>query len=162
LAIPGVDPTRTVTNSIWEIYRTLGVEATRRFLIEEVTRILSFGGTYVNPRHIQLLVDSMTDTGDITNVNRNGISRAEGPIKKIMFEQPIDNTVEAAAFVEEDLLRSVASSIMYGKVAKSGTGMVQIQANDRVAVRPLRVPRKMENTLEEKRVVPRRRKAKRK
>jgi len=141
LATLGVDSVKTSTNHVWEIYRTLGIEAVRKFLIEEITRVLSFGGTYINPRHIQLLVDSMTDGGDITSVNRTGISRKEGPVKKIMFEQPVDNTVEAAAFTEMDDLLSVASSIMYGKLARSGTGMVNVQPKGRVSVRPPKLPR---------------------
>ncbi len=106
-----------------------------------MTRVISFDGTYVNPRHIQLLVDSMTDTGDITNVNRNGISRDEGQLKKIMFEQPVDNATEAAAFTEVDRLTSIPASIMYGRVAPSGTGMVDIQPVDQIPSRLPKIPK---------------------
>jgi len=136
LACPEVDSKRTITNHIREIYQTLGIEAARRFMIEDISRVLSFGGTYINPRHAQLFIDSMTNTGELMNASRYGISREEGPIKKIMFEQSLDNATEASAFTEEDNLLSVSSSVMYGKIAKAGTGMVSIK-------RPDQIPRKI-------------------
>ena len=92
-------------------------------IIGELTRIISFNGTYINPRHIQLLVDNMTYTGEITSVRRDGISRDVGPIAKVMFEQPVTNAITAAVGVEQDSVRSVASSIMMGSLS-SGTGTV--------------------------------------
>lgn len=141
LTIPGIDEVRTATDDIWSIYRIFGIEATRKFLIEEMTRVISFDGTYVNPRHIQLLVDSMTDSGEITNVNRNGISRDEGQLKKIMFEQPVDNAVEAAAFSEIDRLTSIPATVMYGMTAQSGTGVVDIQSTDQIPVKLPKLPK---------------------
>ncbi|HMP28055.1 MAG TPA: hypothetical protein PKD85_00560, partial [Saprospiraceae bacterium] len=58
LSQPNIDTTRTISDEMWEIYKIFGIEAARKFLIEEITRILSFDGTYINPRHICLLVDA--------------------------------------------------------------------------------------------------------
>jgi len=127
LATRGVDTTRTISDDMWQIYEVLGIEATRRFLVKEITRIISFDGTYVNPRHIILLVDSMTHSGTITSVSRYGINRSVGPISKGMFEKPIDNFAEAAAFAEHDDMKSVASSVMFGTLAQVGTGVVDIK-----------------------------------
>ena len=146
LSIPGIDVKRTTTDDIWSIYRTFGIEAARKFLIQEMTRVLSFDGTYVNPRHIQLLVDSMTDSGDITNVNRNGISRDEGQLKKIMFEQPVDNAVLASAMTEVDELTSIPAAIMYGRIVPAGTGVVEIQSTDQIPVKLPKIPKKIHKT----------------
>lgn len=127
LGLPGVDVTRTISDSMWEIYHVLGIEATRKFLIKEITKILSFDGTYINPRHICLLVDGMVRQGTISSVNRDGIPRDVGPIAKGMFEKAVDNFAEAAAFAEHDTMRGVAASVMFGTLAEVGTGMVEIK-----------------------------------
>ena len=140
LTAKGVDSKRTICDDMHSIYAVLGIEAAQRFLIEEMTRIISFDGTYINPRHIQLLVDSMTHTGVITSVRRDGIPRDVGPIAKIMFEQAVDNAVEAAVFTEPDHMAGVSSAIMYGLTAKSGTGLVDVKSSDKIPARPIRVP----------------------
>lgn len=118
-----VDASKTFVDDMHTIAQTLGIEAARKMIIGELTRIISFNGTYINPRHIQLLVDNMTYTGEITSVRRDGISRDVGPIAKVMFEQPVTNAITAAVGVEQDSVKSVASSIMMGSLS-SGTGTV--------------------------------------
>lgn len=121
---------KTLCDDVHSVCAILGIEAARKFLIEEMTRIISFDGAYINPRHVQLLVDGMTRTGEITPVRRDGISRDQGPITKIMFEQAVDNGVRAAAYTEPDSLQGVSSAIMYGLLAKSGVGSANIKANN--------------------------------
>jgi hypothetical protein len=139
LTTEGVNPYSTVIDDMHTIQSTLGIEATRKFLIEELTRIISFDGVYINPRHIQLLVDSMTYTGEITSVRRDGISRDVGPNAKIMFEQAVDNAVEASAFSEFDDMSGVSSSIMYGLTSKAGTGMVEVKPIDQLPMNPIKI-----------------------
>nr|QBK85574.1 MAG: DNA-directed RNA polymerase subunit alpha [Marseillevirus LCMAC101] len=141
LNIPGVDITRTMSDDVWAVNEVLGIMAARKFLIEELTRVISFDGTYVNPRHIQLLVDRMTYTGDITSVRRDGISRESvGPIAKIMFEQQIGNGSMAALSTEVDLLKSVSSSVMYGTSCAIGTAAVDVKDPDKIPIKPPSVP----------------------
>lgn len=125
-----IDYTRTIVDDMRTIQAVLGMEATIRFLNEEITRVISYDGTYVNPRHIQLLVDSMTYTGEITSVRRDGIPRDVGPIAKIMFEQSIANAVTSASYTETDKHESIASSIFTGNYKNFGTGMVELESND--------------------------------
>jgi len=139
LTHPSVDFTRTMCDDIHTIVSVLGIEAGRKFLIEEVTRVISFDGTYVNPRFFQLLADSMTNTGALTCVRRYGISRDEGPITKILFEQPIDNAIDAAFNTEPDHIQSVSSAVMFGKVSKAGTGSVSIRSKDKIPKKPIKL-----------------------
>jgi DNA-directed RNA polymerase beta' subunit len=127
LNTPGVDPKRTMSDNMWEVYNVLGIEAARRFLVKESTAVLSFDGTYINARHIRLLISSMCFSGIITGANRDGISRKAGPVAKGMFEKPVDNFAEASIFGEKDNLRGVAASVMFGTLANLGTGSVKIR-----------------------------------
>jgi len=60
LAIDKVDFRRTVSNDIIEILKTLGIEAVRMSLINELRFVLSSYGIYVNYRHLSTLCDVMT------------------------------------------------------------------------------------------------------
>ena len=109
--------------------QVLGIEATRAVLFKEITRVISFDGTYVNPRHISVLVDAMLVNGTLDAASRDGISRDVGPNAKIMFEKSVDNAATACVFAERDKMTSLASSVMYGKSAKIGSGMVIVRDN---------------------------------
>lgn len=126
LALPNIDTTRTFCDNMWDIYYTFGIECCRTFIYEEFTKVISFDGTYINPRHITLLIDAMTYTGIPTKVQRDGIDRDVGPVAKLLFEKVVDNMFYSGVFTENDQMKGFASSVMYGKSGTSGTGAVSI------------------------------------
>lgn len=127
LAHPEVDKVRTVSNNMWEIYETLGIEAARNFLIEEFAAIVSSDGTFVNDSHIMLLVDIMTFSGSIISISRYGMKKENcGPMAKASFEESLDNFLKAGAFGEKESTNGVSASIMLGKLAKFGTGICDV------------------------------------
>jgi DNA-directed RNA polymerase beta' subunit len=132
LTSPNVDSMRTVCDDMHTIRSVLGIEATRTFLFKEVKRVISFDGTYVNPRHISMLVDAMTVNGCLDAASRDGISRDVGPNAKIMFEKNIDNAAIASVFTEKDTMASLSSSVMYGKLASIGSGAVFIANKEKI------------------------------
>jgi len=132
LTSPNVDSTRTVCDDMHAIRSVLGIEATRAFLFKEITRVISFDGNYVNPRHTSILVDGMTVNGCLDAASRDGISRDVGPNAKIMFEKNIDNAAVASVFTEKDTMASLSSSVMYGKLASIGSGAVFIANKDKI------------------------------
>ena len=42
-----IDKTRTYSNDIMEVYNTLGIEAARQLIYNEIMEVLDFGGSYV-------------------------------------------------------------------------------------------------------------------
>ena len=84
-----VDFTKTISNDIQEIYQTLGVEAARCAIINELTEVIEDAGSYVNSRHIALLADIMTTRGGLMSIDRHGINRSErGPLAKCSLKKP--------------------------------------------------------------------------
>jgi len=125
LGSPLVDSTRTISNNVREIWEVFGVEVARRFLVEEITRVLSFDGSYINARHVPLLADTMCHRGNLTAVRRDGIAREEvGPIAKAAFETTIDNIFTSAIFSEQDDMEGFSARIMFGQTTKCGTGAI--------------------------------------
>jgi DNA-directed RNA polymerase II subunit RPB1 len=122
-----VDTYKVVSNNLWEVFCTYGIEAARKFLNRELTYVLSFDGTYINPRHIGLLADAMTFTGQLTAVSRYGIdSETAGPAAKIFFEQTVDNAAIAAMSGARDNIKGSSASIAVGHLVPHGTGSVHL------------------------------------
>jgi DNA-directed RNA polymerase II subunit RPB1 len=123
LAIDGVDATTTYSNSFIEILGVLGIEAARAGLLHELGMVLSFDGSYVNHRHMALLVDIMTQRGMLMAITRHGINRNDtGALMRCSFEETVEILLEAAGFGELDDCRGVSENIMLGQLAPMGTG----------------------------------------
>ena len=127
LTVPGVDTTRTYSNSFSDIFEVFGIEATRSALLRELTQVLAFDGSYVNHRHLALLVDVMTSRGHLMAVTRHGINRADtGALMRCSFEETVEILLEAAACGELDDCRGVSENIMLGQTAPMGTGELDV------------------------------------
>eukprot|EP00514_Thraustochytrium_sp_LLF1b_P002088 CAMPEP_0184516942 /NCGR_PEP_ID=MMETSP0198_2-20121128/5298_1 /TAXON_ID=1112570 /ORGANISM="Thraustochytrium sp., Strain LLF1b" /LENGTH=1771 /DNA_ID=CAMNT_0026907297 /DNA_START=225 /DNA_END=5540 /DNA_ORIENTATION=- len=123
LAQPGVDHVRTVSNDCIEIWNTLGVEAMRRSLLNEIRAVISFDNSYVNYRHLSILCEVMAQRGELSPVTRHGINRGDsGPLQRCSFEETVEILMDAASFAESDPLTAVSENILLGQLAPLGTG----------------------------------------
>lgn len=127
LSLDCVDKTTVKTNDILEVCRVLGVEAARNMIIEELLTVVQFDGSYINVRHVELLVDVMVHRGYLMAITRHGINRQDtGVLMRCSFEETVDILLDAAAFRETDNLRGVTENIMTGRMADFGTGSLNI------------------------------------
>ena len=122
--VTSIDHNRTVCNDIHAIRKTYGIEAARRALLKEIHNVLSFDGSYVNIRHLLLIVDWMTWRGDITALTRHGVKKImenETPLKRATFEQPVEIFHHAAVNGLRDELEGVSEQLLVGKHPKCGS-----------------------------------------
>jgi DNA-directed RNA polymerase subunit A' len=127
LDVYGVDPTRTTTNHVHEIAKTLGVEAARNALIREAMGVLEEQGLDVDIRHVMLVADIMTSTGDVRQIGRHGISGEKSSVlARAAFEITVPNIVEAAIRGESDPLKGVTENVIVGQSIPIGTGLVDL------------------------------------
>jgi len=127
LAAEGVDSATTYSNSFIEVLGVLGIEAARAGLLKELGQVLSFDGSYVNHRHMALLVDIMTQRGLLMAITRHGINRNDtGALMRCSFEETVEILLEAAGFGELDDCRGVSENIMLGQLAPMGTGEFEV------------------------------------
>jgi DNA-directed RNA polymerase beta' subunit len=112
---------------MWDIYHVMGIEATREFLMEEFTSIVSSDGTFLNPVHILLLVDIMTHHGTINSVSRYGLKKEQvGVLSRSSFEESLDHFCNAAFYAEKEPVKAVSAAIMCGKRSKIGSGLCSL------------------------------------
>jgi len=127
LGHPNIDPYRTISNDIIEIYEIFGIEAAREALYNEINSVISDGNLYINYRHIALLVDTMTNRGYLLAINRHGINRVDvGPLAKCSFEEVTDMITKAGVFAEIDRVTGISANVMLGQIPPCGTGDSQI------------------------------------
>ena len=118
-----VDPIRTSSNDICEVFQALGIEAVRKAVEKEMNHVISFDASYVNYRHLALLCDVMTAKGHLMAITRHGINRQDvGALMRCSFEETVDVLIDAASHAENDYLKGVSENIMVGQLAKMGTG----------------------------------------
>ncbi|KAK9505662.1 hypothetical protein O3M35_009660 [Rhynocoris fuscipes] len=118
-----VDPVRTFSNDICEIFSVLGIEAVRKSVEKEMNSVLQFYGLYVNYRHLALLCDVMTAKGHLMAITRHGINRQDtGALMRCSFEETVDVLMDAASHAEVDPMRGVSENIIMGQLPRMGTG----------------------------------------
>jgi len=124
---PAIDSYKTISNDIYEVYDTLGLEAARQVLAKEIFDVFDFAGSYVNSRHINILVDIITNRGFLMSIDRHGINKSDrGPLAKCSFEETPDIIARAAIFGELDKIQSVSANIMLGQEVPIGTGASEL------------------------------------
>lgn len=127
-----VDTTRTVTNDFHEMAAVFGIKAARNSMIREFIDVIAQEGSYINPRHIFLLIDYMTSRGEILAITFAGVSRQPvGAIAKAAFERTLETVAEAAGFGRKEQVVSTTASIFTGKRMKMGTGAMDVLQDER-------------------------------
>ncbi|MDQ1280072.1 MAG: DNA-directed polymerase subunit [Thermoproteota archaeon] len=127
LKIPGIDPNRITTNDVHEIAETLGIEAARNSLIKEAMGVLEEQGLDVDVRHVMLVADIMTLTGEIFQVGRHGVSGKKASVlARAAFEITIPTLVDAAAKGTVDIFKGATESVIVGQNIPVGTGLIEI------------------------------------
>lgn len=129
MKLKGVDKRRTVTNDIFQIQETLGIEAARNAILTEMVRVLSEQGLEVDIRHLMLVADQMTVSGEIQAIGRTGLSGAkESVLARAAFEEMEKHILIASIRGEVEHLRGVAENIIVGQPTPVGTGAVRLVA----------------------------------
>jgi len=127
IKVPGVDFTRTKTNNIHEIAEVLGIEAARNIIIEEAMGVLEEQGLDVDIRHIMLVADLMTATGEVKQIGRHGVSGEKPSVfARAAFEVTVKHLLEASLRGEQDVLRGVAENVIIGQEIPLGTGSLEL------------------------------------
>jgi len=110
-----------------KIEKTLGKEATRNLIINEILNVLDQQGLNVDKRHILLLADAMCASGTIQSIGRHDVSGEKTSVfAKAAFEETDNHLLNASFYGQEDNLRGPVENIIIGQVCPVGTGKSKI------------------------------------
>lgn len=127
LGLDGVNSATTISNDIHETLEVLGIEAATHQLLTEIRSVLSHDGAYVNDRHLQLLVDLMTQSGIASAVTRHSMSTLGASVyTRASFEQTQEVLTWAAAMGIANTTNGVTENIMLGNAISGGTGCCDV------------------------------------
>ncbi|MDT7900529.1 MAG: DNA-directed RNA polymerase subunit A'' [Acidianus sp.] len=127
LGIKGVDVSRIETNNLHEVENALGIEAARELITREIKKVLDDQGLDVDIRHVELVADIMTRTGEVRQIGRHGVTGEKTSVfAKAAFEVTVKHLLDAAARGDVEEFRGVVENIIIGQPIKLGTGMVEL------------------------------------
>ncbi|EZG84057.1 DNA-directed RNA polymerase [Gregarina niphandrodes] len=118
-----VDHTRIGTNDIRSIFRFYGVEAGRASIIRELASVFGVYGITVDFRHLSLIADAMTHSGEFRAFSRLGMSHHPSPLLQMSFETSIKFLTEGVERGAIDNLRCPSGAIVVGRNTNVGTGL---------------------------------------
>ena len=121
-----VDVNKVYSNDIWKILETYGVEAARTAIITEIERVFDVYSISIDPRHLSLIADYMTQDGSYRPMNRGGLENVESPFQQMSFETTTHFLNNAVLYGNSDGMKTPSACIATGKVMKAGTGSFQI------------------------------------
>lgn len=127
LPLDSIDHTATSCNSIHAILGTYGVEAARAAIVHEISAVFAVYGISIDPRHLSLIADYMTQEGGYRAFNRSGMENVASPFLKMTFETTVQYLKNATLIGETDELISPASRIVLGQPVALGTGAFEIR-----------------------------------
>lgn len=123
-----LDLTRCFSNDIYETYEIFGIEATRQLLKDEINNVMKFSGIYINDKHLNLLVDTITLKGTLISINRHGVKLSDsGPLAKSSFEESDEHFIKSSLFNLKDNMKSLTANLIMGQPGNFGTGIVDLE-----------------------------------
>jgi len=127
IATPGVMGTKTTSNNTLEVAVTLGIEAARKTIMNEIKYTMESHGMSIDIRHIMLLADLMTCRGEVLGITRHGLAKMkESVLMLASFEKTSDHLFDAAYYGQKDAIQGVSECIIMGIPMSVGTGLMQL------------------------------------
>ncbi|KAG8708120.1 hypothetical protein FRC09_001428 [Ceratobasidium sp. 395] len=121
-----VDLNGIMSNDIYAILCTYGVEMARTAILREIEGVFSVYKIAVDFRHLTLIADYMTFDGGYKPFNRRGISTHSSPLLKASFETTAAFLSDATLHGDFDDLTSPSGNIVLGRPTQSGTGIFSV------------------------------------
>ena len=124
LKMKEVNPDKILSNDIHEVAKVFGIESSKQLIINEIQEVLNSQGLDIDKRHLKLISDVMTNTGEVKGVTRIGIIAQKSSIlARATFETPVKQFVNATIKGNKDHLSSVVENVILNQPVPVGTGL---------------------------------------
>ena len=122
-----VDVSRVYCNNFHAVNDILGIEAARKVIITELMEVVKSQGLTINERHVLLIADIMTYTGEIKGMTRYGIvGDKQNVLTRASFETPLKHLSLGALQGESNELNTITENVMTNQIVRVGTGLPKI------------------------------------
>ena len=127
LKVVGIDKENVRTNNVAEIAETLGIEAARNALINELSSTLEDQGLEVDQRYLMLVSDLMCHRGYMQQIGRHGIAGTKDSVlARAAFEITVPTIAGAAKTGETEELKGITENVIVGSQIPIGSGTVDL------------------------------------
>ena len=127
LEVSGIDKDKVRTNNVAEIAETLGIEAARNALINELSSTLEDQGLEVDQRYLMLVSDLMCHRGYMQQIGRHGIAGTKDSVlARAAFEITVPTIASAARTGETEQLKGITENVIVGSQIPIGSGTVDL------------------------------------
>ncbi|KAH0454085.1 hypothetical protein IEQ34_018409 [Dendrobium chrysotoxum] len=127
MGTPGVDASKTTSNHVIEVCQTLGIEAARQTIINEIKFTMDGHGMSIDIRHMKLLADLMTCKGEVLGMTRFGLTKMKNSVLMLAsFEKTSEHLFNGAYSGRGDHIEGVSECIIMGIPMQLGTGILKI------------------------------------
>ncbi|XP_073968760.1 RNA polymerase I subunit RpI1 isoform X2 [Rhodnius prolixus] len=109
------------TNDIHSVHRTFGIEAACSVLVKEIQQVFNVYGIAIDIRHLNLVADYMTWSGQYKPLSRKGLEGSTSPLQQMSFESSIGFLKSAVTRHKYESLNSPSARLMIGRPIKAGT-----------------------------------------
>ncbi|KAI6183947.1 DNA-directed RNA polymerase subunit [Aphelenchoides bicaudatus] len=117
-----LDVNTLYSNDVTMMLRFYGIEACTRVIVKEMNNVFGVYGIEVNPRHLTLVADHMTNTGSIQPFSRGAMNINASPLQKMTYETTLKFMRDAIVRDDIDYLDSPSARLVTGQTVQSGTG----------------------------------------
>lgn len=120
-----IDIHRSIPDNIHLVEKYFGIEAARNYISMRVNSIFVSTSLYVDPRHIFLLADAMTNRGIVTPITSPGlIKQGMSTIDNASMSNALDIVTKASAMGITDTNHTVSSHIFTSSWMENGSGYI--------------------------------------
>lgn len=109
------------TNDIHAVQRTYGIEAASKVLVKEIQQVFNVYGIAIDVRHLNLIADYMTWSGQYKPLSRKGLEGSTSPLQQMSFESSLGFLKSAVTRHKFESLSSPSARLMVGRPIKAGT-----------------------------------------
>jgi DNA-directed RNA polymerase subunit A' len=124
IALKEVNKNKLISNDLHEVATIFGIEAARQLIINEIINVINTQGLDIDIRHLKLVADAMTNSGEVKGVTRMGIiSQKSAVLARATFETPDKQFVNATIKGSKDELTSIIENIILNQPVPVGAGL---------------------------------------
>eukprot|EP00400_MALV-I_sp_L67-5_P000045 gene45-703_t len=125
-----IDHNKIYANDVHALLNTYGVEAARKSIVDNVLAVFGHYGIKVDPRHLNLVSDTMTARGGYRPFNRTGMVNQCSPLLQMTFESTVTFMSKSCMQGRTDTLNTASSAIVMGKNIKLGTNVFEVHTDE--------------------------------